>query len=41
MLEHHAENPPERLRLFIGRKSGAKAYSRWPLDSKNWQPELN
>ena len=35
-----AVRAPE-LTLYVGRRGGMKAYSRWPLDTKYWQPELN
>ena len=35
-----AVKPPE-LTLYVGRRGGMKAYSRWPLDAKYWAPELN
>ena len=31
----------ERLVLYIGRRDRLRAWSRWPLDEKYWQPELN
>ena len=31
---------PVKLTLYVGR-SGAKAWSRWPLDARYWTPEAN
>ncbi len=35
-----AVKAPE-LTLYVGRRDGLRAWSRWPLDEKYWQPELN
>lgn len=35
-----AVKAPE-LTLYVGRRDGLRAWSRWPLDDSHWAPELN